>query len=800
MDKTAPAAAEDAVARLVRGYAPPAGVADEMLDAAGQVRPVWRPFLDRFAHLSAEDLSRRFARGDHYLRDAGIFHRQVDEGGASERDWPLSHVPVLLEEADWTRIKTAVIQRVDLLESVLADLYGAGWLVREGVLPAELVAGNPAFLRPMVGVRPASGHYLHFAAFEIGRAPDGSWFVLGDRTEAPSGAGFALENRVATMRVFSDPFDHDRVHRLAGFFGGFRDALGASARALEGRMAILTPGLGTETYDEHAYIARYLGMMLLEGEDLTVVGGRVMVRTVAGLKPISVLWRRLDSAFADPLELDDRSALGTPGLVSAMRAGNVCMANALGAGLVQTRALLAFLPRISEYLTGAPLEMPNIATWWCGQRREREYVIGQHARMMVGPALSQELPFEATGDTLIAGRFQDGRDADPAAWIEKHGRDLVGQEAVNLSTTPVWEDGAFRPRPVMIRVFAARTASGWKVMPGGFARIGASEDATALSLRRGGRVADVWVVSPDTVPTESLTRSDGPFRRAADSLLPARAADNLMWLGRYVERAEHMIRLLRAYHLRLAETGRADDPRVERIGAHLEALGVPREIAAKGAVSETLDAAIRAASKVRDRFSVDGWAALRDLRADLADHSARLTPGDEAARALSELLRGTAGFAGLVHDNMYRFVGWRFLSIGRALERAAGMIATLRDFADAEAPEGCLDAAVEVGDSVMTHRRRYQIETNRETVIDLLALDARNPRSIHFQIALIRRLAADLPGAEVSGALSEPMRAILRIETQLATAEPSELDDRALRKLARGVAGISERLTAAHLS
>ncbi|ETX14602.1 hypothetical protein OCH239_21585 [Roseivivax halodurans JCM 10272] len=783
----------------MEGYRVPDGVADEMLGPDGTVRAVWRPFLERFAHLSAEDIARRFARGDRYLRDAGVFFRQHADDGPAERDWPLSHVPVILGEDEWQGIAEGVKQRAEVLEQVLADLYGPGWLVREGLLPPELVAGNPGFLRPMVGQRPPSGRYLHFVAFELGRAPDGSWFVLGDRTEAPSGAGFALENRVATKRTFSDPFDHDNIHRLAGFFRAFRGALKRSAQSLDGRMAILTPGLGTETYFEHAYIARYLGLMLLEGEDLTVVGGRVMVRTVAGLKPISVLWRRLDSAFADPLELDDRSQLGTPGLVSALREGNVCMANAIGAGLVQTRAFLAFMPRIAEYLTGQRLKLPNIATWWCGQARERTYVTQNLNRMMVGDALSQELPFETDDATLIGGRFQDGRSLDPAEWIQAGAGGLVGQEAVSLSTTPVYEDGTFKARPVMLRVFAARTARGWTVMPGGYARIGRSEDATALALRRGGRVADVWIVSGARVEDETLDETGTTFQRAADSLLPSRAADNLLWLGRYVERAETMVRLLRAYHLRLAETGRLDDPRVARLDLHLRSLGVPRNIAAPGAVTATMDRAIRSASKVRDRFSIDGWMALRALREEIVDQTRHLQPGDEAARALGQFLRGSAGFSGLVHDNMYRFQGWRFLSIGRALERAQNMVATLADFAAPEAPEGCFDIAIEVGDSVMTHRRRYQIETNRSTVIDLLALDHRNPRSVRFQTCLIQSLARELPGAEVNGTLSEAMRIALRIDTQLATAEPHELDGTALAALGRSLQDLGEKITAAYL-
>ncbi|SNR27509.1 circularly permuted type 2 ATP-grasp protein [Puniceibacterium sediminis] len=789
----------DAIAALIRGYGIPAGVSDEMIGADGQLRPVWRPFLQRFAKLSAEDIARRFDRGDRYLRDAGVFYRQYREADSTERDWPLSHVPVLIDEKEWTQISAGLRQRADLLEMVARDLYGPGNLVRNGMLPTELVAGNPAWLRPMVGIEPSSGHFLNFVAFELGRNPDGSWFVLGDRTEAPSGAGFALENRVATMRTFSDPFPHGTIYRLAEFFRDFRDAMQAGRSGPDTRAAILTAGIGTETYFEHAYIARYLGLMLLEGEDLVVEQGRTMVRTVSGNKPVSVLWRRMDAAFTDPLELNDKSQIGTPGLVSSIRSGHLSMFNALGTGVLQTRAFLAFLPRIARELQGQPLMLPNIATWWCGSPKERAYVQAHSDRMTIGDALAQDLPFEVDNGTVIAGRFPDGSTANIAELLAAQGPALVGQEAVSLSTTPVHEDGRLVPRPVMLRVFAARTAQGWSIMPGGYARIGPRGDATALSLRSGGSVADVWIVADRNVPTDHVTKTESQFQRARPSMLPSRAADNLYWMGRYVERAEGLIRLARAYHMRLAEAGVPDDLRVARIAKYLESSGVDLDTAVPREILGHIQHAIRCAAKVRDRFSIDGWIALRSLEEEIADARAPL-PGDEAARALGLMLRGTAAFGGLVHDNMYRFVGWRFLSLGRALERAQAMTRLLADFAAPNAPEGSFDIAIEVGDSVMTHRRRYLIQTNRNTVIDLLALDHRNPRSVRYQVSTARRLVAELPDADVNGELSELARAILRVETRLAVADPATLDTDKLLSMSRSIGRVSDMLTRTYLT
>ncbi|MFH1516958.1 MAG: circularly permuted type 2 ATP-grasp protein, partial [Pseudomonadota bacterium] len=483
---------------ILSDYRPLPGVPDELLAPDGSIRPVWAGLIAHLDAMKSDERERAFARGAQYLRDAGVFVRNYGED-KSLRDWPLSPVPVIQPASEWQALGEGLAERADLLEEIVADLYGENRLVAEGHLPASIVASNPEWLRPLVGVKPASGHFLHFLSFEIGRGPDGGWWVLGDRTQAPSGAGYALENRVASARSYSGFFSGANVERLAGFFRAFRDGLNALRREDGSRAGILTPGPMNETYFEHAYIARYLGMMLLEGDDLTVDDGRLMVRTVSGLKPISVLWRRLDAVWADPLELESSSHLGTPGLLGAVRSQGVTMINALGAGILESRAFLAFMPRLSEVLHGKPLAVPNIATWWCGGEAERAHVRANAEAMLIGPANSTLLPLEAEPGVVLRGDMSEiGLDLD--AWLAAEGRNLVGQELVSLSTTPSWEDGGLKPRPMRIRVFMARTRDGWQLMSGGFARLAASgQDSSAVSISRGGTVADVWVVSDKPV-------------------------------------------------------------------------------------------------------------------------------------------------------------------------------------------------------------------------------------------------------------------------------------------------------------
>jgi uncharacterized circularly permuted ATP-grasp superfamily protein len=359
---------------LLSGYRPLPGIFDEMVDREGRVRAHWQPLLAMLARLGPSEIGRRFAAADRHLRDSGVFYRVYEDASGAERPWPLSHLPLLIDAAEWQALKAGLVQRAELLEAVLADAYGPANLVREGRLPAVVIAGNPEFLRPLVGVAPAGGAHLRFYAVDVGRSPDGHWWVLGDRTQAPSGAGYALENRLALSRAMPEVYRGLKVERLAPFFQAFQAELSTLNRQDDSRVCVLTPGPMNETYFEHAYLARYLGFLLVEGEDLTVREDGVFIRTVSGLKRAEVLVRRLDADFADPLELNARSRLGVPGLVQAVRDGTVVIVNALGSGVVEARALLSFLPALAPTVLGSDLMLPNVATWWLGQRRARDEI------------------------------------------------------------------------------------------------------------------------------------------------------------------------------------------------------------------------------------------------------------------------------------------------------------------------------------------------------------------------------------------------------------------------------------------
>src|SRR5258708_2094889 len=551
----------DGLERLLSGYAPLAGIFDEMMDADGQVRPHWRPFLTMLGSLGADEINRRFAVADRYLHDSGVFYRVYEDPAGAERPWPLSHMPLIIDRAEWAELKSALIQRADLLERVLADAYGEARIVRDGLVPAVLIAGNPEFLRPLVGVAPPGGAHLRFYAVDVGRGADGRWWVLGDRTQAPSGSGFVLESRLALQRAMPEVYRDIRVERLAPFFQAFQTALSGFNRQDDSRVCLLTPGPMDDSYFEHGYLARYLGLLLVEGEDLTARDDGVFIRTVSGLKRAEVLLRRLDADFCDPLELNASSRLGVTGLVQTVRDGKVVIANSIGAGLVEARSMLAFLPALAPVLLGSELAIPNIATWWLGPAHARDEMVDKLGKMVIAAASTANLPGHSIGAAALGATLDADQRRNIEQAITDRGIDFVLQEAVTLSTMPVWREGGFEPRPFILRLYLARVGDGWAVMPAGFVRSADDIDAQGVSLQRGGRTADACVLSDRPVAeTTLLPTPDHITIQRASGVLPSRAAYNLFWVGRYVERAEATLRLGRALINRITEAGQAAAP------------------------------------------------------------------------------------------------------------------------------------------------------------------------------------------------------------------------------------------------
>ncbi len=767
----------------------------------------WIAVLEELSAVAGDDLGHARERVQRHAADIGTGFRIIGED--SERPWPVSPVPLLIENDEWATIERGVVQRADLFETILKDLYGDARLVARGHIPAPLVTGSPLYLRPLVGLSPPGGHHLHFVAIDLGRSPAGEWRVLADHLRAPTGAGYALENRLAVSRTLGGLQARLNVRRHAPFFAAFREGLAAACERTDPRIGLLTPGRYNPSYPEQAHLARYLGLLLVEGDDLAALEDRLYVRTIGGLKRIDALWRRLDPRLLDPLAFDSHSRIGVPGLIDVWAQGNVVLANAPGAGVLESAAFSAFLPQLATRLTGADLILPNIATWWCGQPREAAHVAAELDSMLLSSAFGART-LGLPGDAPIAGA--DLTPEQRAAFLDdltRRPQDYVGQEIVRLSTMPVVIGDQLEPRPFTLRVFAARDATGrWQVLPGGFARIGEHPDPRAAVMGEGTWSADVCVHGADPVaPVSLLPAPDSLHIRRNPGTLPSRVADNFFWLGRYLERGEALLAAIRVMlgHSIDADPGAApDETTIARLVAEIVDTGAAPPPASLRRADLTAFArmametqeggwqsvaainthAQRIAGGSRDRLSVD---MVRLLDAPFPTHRGTL---DRAG----SLQRRYAAIAGLSAEHMGRTASWRFHDLGRRVERARANVRAARAFGMSGASADDLSTLLDLADSQISYRQRYLTGIARVPVVDLTVLDPGNPRALAFQVERIREHLAALPVLDDDG-MAEPQQIeATELYALVAPAQAALLDPETLNEVERRLFRLSEAI------
>ncbi|MHB8788040.1 MAG: circularly permuted type 2 ATP-grasp protein [Thauera sp.] len=840
---------------LLAGYAARPDRYDELCQRIGSVvvvRPHWREFHRALEAMPRAELAARRAALRRQVHENGITYNVYADPRGFERPWELDLLPYILPAAEWAQIEAAVIQRATLFDRILADLYGEQTLLEQGLIPPALIYGHSGFLRPLVGTKPAGGRFLHLYAVDLARSPDGRWWVVADRTQAPSGAGYALENRSVVARVLPELYRAAGVEPLVPFFEGFRDSLaelapaGSATAGEDPLIVVMTPGPYNETYFEHAFLARELGFPLVEGQDLTVRDDKVWLRTLDGLRRVHVILRRVDDMWCDPLELRDDSALGVAGLVAAVRAGTVTVANALGSGILETGALLGYLPGLCEHLLGSKLRMPSVATWWCGEPAACKYAL-EHLRELVvkpayptlgaGPVFCRDLP-AAELETL-------------AARIVARPFDFVAQEMVNISQAPVLAVDGEAPgervaddhrarglvaRNIGLRVFAAASPEGFRVLPGGLTRVASEADMRIVSMQHGGASKDAWVLAsparsrpaPRIVPGQIAPPAHG----ARDLSLSSRVAENFFWLGRYSERADAAARLGRETLIRLGEPGSpsvraggggregvvengeedelaaallalcrqrgllpaervgpvARDAAAARFEAGEPATGAERagraqraerpvlgatapgpvaqpptptamlaqalfDPALPGSVVANLRQVLRLAALLRDRLSPDSSRIYNRLSEFATAPAAEPGLGD-ALQRLDESLLSLVTLSGFVIESMPRDAGWRFLSIGRRVERLQFLAAALSSLLLAPCAGG-LKALLGVADAELRYRSRHARGLAPQPVAELVMLDGDNPRALRYQLDSLAEHVALLPDGE---ALAAPLR------------------------------------------
>ena len=733
---------------LLSGYSALEGRYDELLSGPGKPRPQWDGFLQSLAEREGDEVGETLALMDREIHANGITYNVYADPKGADRPWEVDPLPLLLSASEWDEIETGIAQRADLLNRVLQDVYGAQDLLRSGLLPPPVIFGHSGFLNPVRGIRPPGGIHLFQYAADLARSPDGHWWVVNDRTQAPSGSGYALENRLVVSRVFPRMYRELHVQHLASFFAALRESLlrwaprDAGAKAGAPLFVLLTPGPFNETYFEHALLARYLGFALVEGSDLTVRDGCVWMKTVEGLKRVHAILRRQDDDYCDPLELRSDSALGIAGLTDCARRGTVMIANALGSGVLESGALLGYLPKLCERLLGEPLKMPSVATWWLGEPAAFEDAWKRLDHILIKP-LERSVREPAVFGADLSADERIVLKARVAARPQRY----VAQEWVHVSQAPVLERepaSALVPRTVGLRVFAVATPEGWRVMPGGLTRV-APGDSRGIAMQRGGRSKDTWVLSDAPVnATFSLLSSTVKAEDLVNARanLASRAAENLYWFGRYGERCDASARLLR-----VAIAGVLDNTAERRDGASpalalAQRMGLIDEDDDSGAgllraathrdaaFHERLSTLSRVAFNLRDRMSADNWRALNQLVGDPVFESEASLP--VALAWLDRVVTSMMTLSGFVLDGMTRGFGWRFLSMGRRIERLANLCTALQ-IATREGRSHGLDWLLELADSSVTYRSRYLVAAEWLPVLDLLVRDEANPRSLAFQ-------------------------------------------------------------------
>lgn len=788
---------------LFKNYTPPTGGWDELLNPLGEIRPHWESLLKSFRGLGETVVHRRWDIAKRLLQDSGISFRVATDSKPIDRPWDLDALPHLISSQDWAFLERGLTQRARLLEEMVNDLYGQQKLLRNGLIPASLLYGQQCFLRSVHGLKPKKT-WLQHIAFEVARTNKGEWLVLGDRTQTPTGFGYALENRNTTIRVFPEAYQSCHVRRLLPFFDHFRDSLHSlSPMERENpRVVLWSEGANQNTYFEQLIVARQLGIPLVEDADLTARNNHIYVKTLGGLRPVRVILRCTEDFLCDPLELNSNPARGVPGLIQAVRAGNVVIANALGSGLVGNASLMPFMPQVARHLLGEDLVINSVPTEWCGDpavlsraREENKDVIFKRVGGN-GPVECRE------GNSL-----SDGERAALFERMRHTPEHYVIQNHLQLSTTPVrTQSGGFQAQPVVVRIFALWSPDGWELLPGGLALTSPAWDSNFISLETATSTKDTWIMSEEPTHGPVKIRSLFPpveiTRTNMD--MPSRVADNMFWLGRYVERAEGQIRILRVLLQRLNdETHLNEDYELDvllswMVEEHL----VPRQLldarrlnrepeleagllkfifGQEASGLRSLSANLRRTLwLVRDRVSVDAWKFLHRFEKQFPlPGTPQISTISGALEQLDEMILPLIGFSGLAGESMTRGPGWRFLDMGRRIERAfttAGLLFHGLVKPD-EREEPILKLLLSVADSSMTYSNRYQAGTQAHAVLDLLLTDDSNPRSVAYQLSTLSNHVEELIRGLNTSQRTREQNQILHLNTRISLVDVQALVD-----------------------
>lgn len=788
--------------------ASPAAVDDVYL-ASGHMREHWRYVMESLEALGAQAFQERQDKALRILRDDGATYNVYSEHLSPAHTWKLDLVPSLITSEEWASIETGLQERADVFNLLLKDLYGPRDLIRTGVIPPDALYCHHGFLRACQGVQMPGNHQLVLHSVDLLRQGDGNVTVLADRTQSPSGAGYALENRTVLSRVLPSVYRDSHVHRLALFFQKLRTVLNRLCQTQDQpRVVVLTPGTHNETYFEHAYLANYLGFHLVQSGDLVVRNGYVWMKALDGLSRVDVILRRVDDWYCDPVELKGDSQLGVPGLLEVVRSGRVVVANPLGSGILENPVFLKYLPQIAQALLGRELRLPSVTTYWLGDAKDRAYVLQCIRQWVIKPV------YRRSGTNSVwMGSLSDAELAQWLRQIEAHPHQFVAQPALGSAHLPTFCDGQLQPRPALLRSFAVASHSSYTVMPGGLTRVGSSENAFTISNQAGACSKDTWVIAsePERI-TSNLPAADSPLQLVRDAeliSLPSRVVENLFWFGRYAERTEASLRLLRTVFVLL----NGEEPvsmtcrrlllnAVTQVSTtfpgfvsagdsvlqnpETELFRVINDEKQVGSIRSNLNALLYCADESKELLSSDTLRVINDIR-DALNALEPTLYGAQGGRcmaapeeALDPFVTALMALSGLAYESMIRGMGWRFMQMGRRLERALQTTRLLQLLlvpeVNVQDQNMLIQAVLQTSENLISYRRRYRGRMGIQSSLDLLMLDTSNPRSLLYQFEQLRLHIKALPRAiETRHELSLEERAVLEGETMVKLIQLTEL-------------------------
>ncbi|MGZ5051979.1 MAG: circularly permuted type 2 ATP-grasp protein [Methylobacter sp.] len=764
-----------------------------------------KAFIDSITAIGSGQLELRRREAQRLLRENGVTYNGYGDSQKLNRPWLLDPIPLPIASAEWSIIETGLKQRAELLNLVLKDIYGKQRLLKQGLLPSELVLAHDGFLHACVGTLNRLPNELIVYSANLAQDRNGRVLVLDDRTQAPSGAGYALENRTVMKRVLPELFRESQVGRLSEYFKALRKGLAdiAPHNKETPRIVILTPGPLNETYFEHAYLASYLGFSLVQGDDLTVRDGRVWLKLLNGLQPVDVILRRVDDSFCDPLELRNTSRLGVAGLLEAVRRNNVAIANPLGSSVLENPGLLPFLPKLSQYFLNQDLTLPSIDTWWCGHRLERCHVLNNLDRLVIKPVNRSP-----GSHALFGGQLSTKEKERLRAAIIAKPHYYVGQEYVDFAASLSFSDHQIEPRYSVLRSFAVANSNDYHVMPGGLTRIARRQDDFIVSNKAGGVSKDTWVLGGSSQRSDLWLQPNQDVVLSADiEPLTSRTADSLFWVGRYLERIKAATRLMRSSLSKMVETEETGDPTDRQclkilltaltqitytypgfVGSdesvwqepQHELLALAKNSQRVGTIAANIQAFAQTAFCIRDVWSQDTWRCIDNIQRRWQQRVIN-NPCDlqQLQKSLDGLITSFVAFVGLVDESMTREAGWLMLDSGRRLEHALELISLLRATVvqrhEPALQNQLLEALLTSTDSLSIYRGRYRSFIKLPMILELLLMDESHPRSLAYQLNKLSAHIDALPRETGKRQLSEEERLILKTCTDLRLIKIPEL-------------------------